>query len=105
MFSALGAANNDEKVWTEPELFKPERFLDENGHVNVKLDKSLSFSAGKRVCPGETFARNAMFLVAAAVAQNFDITMAANEKMPTPDQTHTGLLRAAPKFWMKFSPR
>lgn len=88
-----------------PDLFKPERFLDENGQVCAKLDKTLSFGSGKRICPGETFARNSMFLVAAALAQNFNLSMPTNEKVPSESETHTGLIRTAPKLWLSFLPR
>lgn len=101
----MGASNNDEKIWNEPQLFKPERFIDASGQINAKLDKTVSFGLGKRICPGETFARNSMFLVAAALAQNFNLAMPEHQKMPNASETHTGLVRVAPKFWLSFLPR
>lgn len=80
--------------------FKPERFLNEAGQLSVKLDRSLPFGAGKRLCAGETFARNAYFLVAAALIQNFNFKMPENEVMPRVSETITGVLRAAPDYWL-----
>lgn len=95
----------DEKTWDRPELFKPERFLDESGRICLKLDKSLPFSAGKRLCAGETFARNTIFLIASAIIQNFNISMADNEKMPLTCDSCTGLIQYIPEFRLKFLPR
>lgn len=36
----------DEKIWGDPENFRPERFI-ANGLLNPALDKSLPFGAGK----------------------------------------------------------
>ncbi|XP_022111323.1 steroid 17-alpha-hydroxylase/17,20 lyase-like isoform X2 [Acanthaster planci] len=58
------ALHNDTKEWNEPEKFKPERFLDDNGQLLSKLPESfLPFSAGRRVCLGEDFAKKEIFLL------------------------------------------
>lgn len=93
----------DEKVWSQPELFQPERFLDKDGKFSPKLDKSLPFSAGKRLCAGETFSRNMLFLTAAAIMQNFNLEMPMGEKMP--NDPYTGFLHHLPDFWMEFKAR
>lgn len=105
MFGSLHGSHFDEKTWKEPELFQPERFLDEMGTFSPKLDKSIPFGAGKRLCAGETFARNTMFLVASAIIQNFDIEMPSNSKMPSPSETCTGMLRYVPEYRLSFVSR
>ena len=50
--------HHDPEIWDEPEVFRPERFLDEEGNfVPPKADRFLPFSAGRRVCMGEPLAR------------------------------------------------
>lgn len=50
VFTSLHASHmKDEETWKNPELFEPERFLDEFGQFSPKLDKSTPFGAGKRV--------------------------------------------------------
>lgn len=103
MFGSIHASHMDETVFKQPKVFQPERFLDENGRFSPKLDKSLPFSAGKRLCAGETFARNTLFLITAAIAQNFNIAMPKGEEMPP--NTDTGFILHLPDYWMEFSAR
>lgn len=103
VYGSINGANRDETVWKQPELFQPERFLDKNGKFSPKLDKSLSFSAGKRLCAGETFSRNILFLVATALIQNFNFAVPKGGKMPK--DAKTGMFQYLPEYWMEFTPR
>lgn len=58
VIAGLYALHNDRKIWGDPENFRPERFLSDDGKLNLKKDLSLPFGAGRRLCAGETFARN-----------------------------------------------
>jgi len=71
----------DEKVWGDPHVFRPERFLDANGNVN-SLPSFMPFGMGKRVCIGETLARHTMFTFFTAIMQRYNITPAKNHKVP-----------------------
>jgi len=42
----LWSFHNDPNFWGDPEIFRPERFLDEKGHL-LKRDYSLPFGAGQ----------------------------------------------------------
>lgn len=46
MIPSLYAFHLDKDLWGDPENFRPERFLNENGKLDLKLDKSLPFGAG-----------------------------------------------------------
>lgn len=46
----------DPRYWSEPEAFKPERFLDEKGQFVGRVPAFVSFSTGRRACPGEKLA-------------------------------------------------
>lgn len=100
----LFALHNDKEVWGDPENFRPERFLDDHGKVNLKKDFSLPFGAGKRLCAGETFARNTMFLCIAALLQNFNLK-ASNGVLPKLEDTSCGLGRMPRDFWIKLESR
>ncbi|XP_015273039.1 PREDICTED: cytochrome P450 2K1-like [Gekko japonicus] len=60
----------DESEWEKPFEFYPEHFLDSAGKF-VKRDAFLPFSAGRRVCAGETLARMELFLFFVSLLQRF----------------------------------
>ncbi|KAL4225197.1 hypothetical protein ACF0H5_015888 [Mactra antiquata] len=65
----LYSANMDTRYWDQPELFNPDRFL-ENGKLK-KTPAFIPFSTGPRMCLGETLARMEMFLVFTNLLQRF----------------------------------
>lgn len=101
MITNLHGMNNEKEVWKDPENFRPERFLDFKGRFSVKKDVSLPFSAGRRLCPGETFARNVMFLFMTGLLQNFDIKIAEKE-FPNTWGEVCGTIRTPNDIWFKF---
>ncbi|CAL8112753.1 unnamed protein product [Orchesella dallaii] len=68
----LYSAHHDKEYWGDPEVFRPDRFLDDEGKV-IKHEPMLTFGAGKRVCIGETLARNEIFLWITSLFQNLSI--------------------------------
>ena len=65
------ALHHDPKKWEKVEEFIPERFLDGNGKLGPKPENWLPFSAGRRVCLGETVAKPKMHLIFACLIQRF----------------------------------
>lgn len=68
----LRSAQMDPKVWNDPKVFRPERFLDNENQV-IGRERMMPFSLGKRSCPGESLARKSLFLFLAALCQHFNI--------------------------------
>jgi len=70
---------HDADVYIDPFKFNPDRFLDENGHLlphdHPIRKSSMPFGAGRRVCPGEVFAKSRLFLLLTTMLQNFDFTL------------------------------
>ncbi|KAL8173102.1 UNVERIFIED_CONTAM: hypothetical protein K2H54_040079 [Gekko kuhli] len=60
----------DESQWEKPLQFYPEHFLDSEGKF-VKRDAFLPFSAGRRMCAGETLAKMELFLFFVSLLQRF----------------------------------
>ncbi|KAH8374703.1 hypothetical protein KR200_004194 [Drosophila serrata] len=102
---SLYAFHSDARVWSDPEQFRPERFLDADGKLSLKLDVSLPFGAGKRLCAGETFARNMLFLMTATMCQHFDFVLAPGDKLPDLSQNLNGLIISPPDFWVQLQDR
>ncbi len=73
--------HHDKAFWGDPENFRPERFLTDDGeflpadHPNRK--HVLPFGAGPRVCVGEVFAMARLFLWTSALVNKFVISTAA----------------------------
>lgn len=66
------AAHYDESVWGDPKTFRPERFLDTNGRL-INNKNLIPFSVGKRVCLGESLAKDEFFLFLSHIFQVFHI--------------------------------
>ena len=58
------------ETWKDPEIFRPERFLDEGGKFVSKPNQFyIPFSAGRRSCPGEKLALADLFFIVARFLQ------------------------------------
>lgn len=103
VLAGLFALHMSKDVWKDPENFRPERFLSPDGKLLLKLDKSLPFGAGRRICAGETFARQTIFLLVTAILQNFNLKTVNG--LPDLSDNHSGLAKVPKDFWIKFESR
>jgi cytochrome P450 len=70
VFINLYSMSHDPAVWGDPEVFRPDRFIDTSGHIKNKLlEEFLPFSIGRRRCFGEALARTEVFLFFAGIIQ------------------------------------
>ncbi|XP_076452182.1 cytochrome P450 1A1-like [Babylonia areolata] len=66
----LYSAFMDEKVWGDPKIFRPQRFLDSEGQLDRGLVEQVpAFSLGRRRCVGEVLARMELFLFTGTLIQ------------------------------------
>ncbi|XP_075468620.1 steroid 17-alpha-hydroxylase/17,20 lyase [Ascaphus truei] len=79
----LWSLHHDEKEWADPEVFNPDRFLDEDGnHVHSPSPSYLPFGAGIRVCLGKALAEMELFLFLSWILQRFSFETTEEGALP-----------------------
>lgn len=88
--------HHDPENWDEPEKFKPERFLDDDGKISAKIPSFMPFSAGRRVCLGESIAKVNLFVVFACFLQRYSLSMPPGETANFEEKEQPLLIEARP---------
>jgi cytochrome P450 len=70
IFISPYAMHRNPKLWSEPERFQPERFLDEPGR-QINPDMYLPFGVGPRTCIGNALTEQIMRIAIGMIAQQF----------------------------------
>ncbi|XP_066879694.1 cytochrome P450 2E1 isoform X6 [Kogia breviceps] len=94
----------DSQEFPEPEKFKPEHFLNENGKFKYS-DHFKPFSAGKRVCVGEGLARVELFLFLASILQHFNLKSLVDPKDIDLSPIAIGFAKVPPRYKLCVIPR
>ncbi len=73
----FSAVHSDLIFWGDPEIYRPERFLDDHGFIlpvdHPRRKHVLQFGAGIRMCVAEGFALMRLLIFVATIVQAFDI--------------------------------
>ncbi|KAH9510287.1 cytochrome P450 2 sub U member 1 [Bulinus truncatus] len=77
----LDAVLGSKEIWGDPETFRPERFIDEQGNI-VKREEFIPFSIGRRFCLGESLAMMELFLFLSTLFQKFEFLPPSPDKVP-----------------------
>ncbi|XP_067436582.1 cytochrome P450 17A2 isoform X1 [Thunnus thynnus] len=70
----MWSIHHDPQHWDKPDLFSPDRFLDDQGQ-RVTPSCFLPFGAGPRVCIGESLARLELFLFLSSLLQRMSFRL------------------------------
>ncbi|KAI0278784.1 cytochrome P450 [Russula aff. rugulosa BPL654] len=79
MIANAWAILHDPEAYPEPDKFKPERFLNEDGTVRDDPMLSLVFGIGRRICPGRHLVESTVFIVTSSILSVFNVTKAKDE--------------------------
>jgi len=93
----------DPEIYPEPEIFKPERFLDSDGTLRDDPIVSSAFGYGKRICPGRHVVDTTLFIFVASLLSVFRIEKAKGDQSEY-KYTGGGISRPEP-FSCSFIPR
>ncbi|KZV38300.1 geraniol 8-hydroxylase-like [Dorcoceras hygrometricum] len=66
------AIGRDSSTWPDPELFTPERFLENETDFKGQHFELIPFGAGRRICPGMPLANRMVHMMVASLVHNFD---------------------------------
>ncbi|KAJ7664304.1 cytochrome P450 [Mycena rosella] len=109
VFPNAWAILHDPVVYPDPHVFKPERFLTDDGKLNPEVkDPEAAWGFGRRSCPGRKMATSSMFIAVASVLAAFDISTAFDSdgsSITPPGEYGSGMLRYPKEFKCTIKPR
>ncbi|CAO2626579.1 Cytochrome P450 2B19 [Lemmus lemmus] len=112
VYPILSSALHDPRYFEQPDTFNPDHFLDAKGALK-KIEAFMPFSigeisfsvpTGKRICLGESIARNELFLFFTTILQNFSVSSPMAPKDIDLRPKESGLAKVAPTYQIRFLP-
>ncbi|EDO43314.1 predicted protein [Nematostella vectensis] len=91
------AVHLDPTCWENPTRFDPHRHLTEKGELNTSQGNFLPFSAGRRVCAGESLAKVELFLFLSWMLHKFRFVGEEGKPPPTME-VNAGFTQSPKKY-------
>ncbi|THH16034.1 hypothetical protein EW146_g4536 [Bondarzewia mesenterica] len=92
---------HDPEKYEDPESFKPERFLNEDGTLNDD-EVQPAFGFGRRICPGRHLASATLWIMVASILAVYDIEKAKDDTgadIPVSVGCTDGVIRHGNRTW------
>ena len=83
------ARGRDSSIWTNPNEFMPERFLESEIDFKGQDFELIPFGAGRRICPGLPLAYRSVHIVLASLLYNYDWKLSDGLKQEDMDMSET----------------
>ncbi|KAG7307186.1 hypothetical protein JYU34_007339 [Plutella xylostella] len=97
------AIHMDERVWEDPEEFRPARFLDQDGSL-LKPQEFIPFQTGKRMCPGDELSRMLACGLVARLLRHWRLRLASPPPSPQEMRGVVGVTLAPPRVLYRCEP-
>ncbi|XP_023759798.1 cytochrome P450 76T24 [Lactuca sativa] len=78
IFCNVWAMGRDPNIWSDPETFMPERFLEVNIDYKGQDYEFIPFGAGRRICPGLNIAHRMLHILLGSLIHKFDWKLDGN---------------------------
>lgn len=78
----------DSSIWTNRNLFEPERFLQSETDFQGRDFELVPFGAGRRICPGLPLASRSIHYILASLLYHFDFKLAHELKPDDMNMSH-----------------
>nr|QZP43559.1 cytochrome P450 monooxygenase CYP9G52 [Ephestia elutella] len=104
IYYSISPIHMDPKYWPEPDVFRPERFADENKH-KIQPFSFMPFGVGPRNCIGSRFALLELKVLLYTLVLNFKITKCEKTSDPIVLEPDLLNIRAAGGTWVKMESR
>ncbi|GFN75576.1 cytochrome p450 [Plakobranchus ocellatus] len=93
----------DEDIWGDPQVFRPERFLNSDEKLSVPTE-FIPFFIGIRNCPASSIAQNILLTFLIYILYHFDLEPEVEGQIPSMER-QKGLIPMPKDFKVKFIPR
>ncbi|KAJ9539349.1 hypothetical protein OSB04_032082 [Centaurea solstitialis] len=74
------AMGRDPNIWSDPKVFKPERFLNVNIDYKGQDFEFIPFGSGRRICPGLNIAHKMLHIILGSLIHKFDWKLLGNTR-------------------------
>ncbi|KAK4486409.1 hypothetical protein RD792_009083 [Penstemon davidsonii] len=100
VFINVWSIQRDSSIWDNPLDFKPERFLDNNGKMDLGGNKFsyLPFGSGRRMCPGMPLADRMIIYLLASLLHSFEWKLPKGETLDMSERFGIVLRKSTPLY-------
>lgn len=98
LFVNLWKIHHDPNVWSDPNEFRPGRFLTSQKDVDIKGNhfELMPFGSGRRMCPGVSFALQSLHITLASLLQQFVVKNPSDEPIDMSESFGLTNMKATP---------
>ncbi|XP_042232857.1 cytochrome P450 monooxygenase patI-like [Homarus americanus] len=100
----LWYVHHDPAIWTQPDQYRPERFIDEEGKV-IRHPAFMPFQTGRRMCIGDEFAKMILFVFSTKILRHFNVSLDEGLKDDPSSDPVCGISLCPRPFQLVFHPR
>jgi len=99
----LYAVHMNPELWDEPEVFRPSRFLTDEGKI-YKPEFFMPFGVGRRKCLGDKLAQMELFLFFSSLMHMFNLSLPEGASLPSLNG-NVGITISPKPFEVRLLPR